>query len=114
MRSAPSTREPENDLELFYTLNRNPLNHGNMINHRPTKEQQNVTYFEYFLPPKFPQHLRSFIPNIYLNMENAELCTDVEEGLKMIVLVTTKDVEDEELFSDYNWIGRAPVNSECK
>jgi hypothetical protein len=93
------------DLDLFYSLNRSPLNHGNMINHRPTPERQNVTYMEFFLPPKFPPPLRSFIPNVYLNLENCELCSDVEEGLKMVVLVSLRDIKDEELFSDYNWIG---------
>lgn len=102
MSSEPLT--PTN-IDTFYSMNVSPINQGQMINHGDTIDLQNVCYFEYFLPPKFPPHLRQFIPNLYLNMDNAEMCMDVEEGLKMIVLLSTRDIENEELFSDYNWIG---------
>lgn len=104
-------------LQTFHNINKNPLNQGQMINHgkiydpqtKAHKDAQNVTYFEYFLPPKFPQKLRGFIPNLYFSLDNCELCSDVEEGLKMVVLISTRDIKNEELFSDYNWIGRPSI-----
>eukprot|EP01126_Amoeba_proteus_P052820 TRINITY_DN6412_c0_g1_i1.p1 TRINITY_DN6412_c0_g1~~TRINITY_DN6412_c0_g1_i1.p1 ORF type:complete len:186 (-),score=24.42 TRINITY_DN6412_c0_g1_i1:170-727(-) len=96
---------------LVYVPTRSPLNFGQMINHYNFKNNtQNVTYFEYVLPSNFPCHLRSFIPNMYYpNGIYEELSFD-EQELRMVVLIATRDINDQELFSDNHWIARSIKN----
>lgn len=77
----------------------NPLAVGHYINHNSSN---NVMYFEFEFPPNFPLNLKQFIPNVYYNSNFNNLSYSV----KSIALITIRDVQDEELFSDYCFVGK--------
>lgn len=54
-----------------------------------------VGYQELDLPATFPLHLQRYLPNIY-NVDRHE-----GDPIRAVVLVATREVADEELFSTY-------------
>ncbi len=66
------------------------------------KIEPNVMYYELNLL-QFPLHLKYLIPNAFYRSFPLEEMP----SLKAIAMVTMRDVEDEELFSDYCFIGKA-------
>lgn len=87
---------------------RSPLAMGQMINN--ANGEPNVMYYEFEFSAKIPRHLWYMIPNINYRGTSA-LYGDDDVDLrtnclvKSIAMVTLRDVEDEELFSNYSWVG---------
>lgn len=94
-----NTKEIEN---IQFT---NPLNTGHFINCASGKQRANVMYYEYdFMVDDYQLEYRKFIPNVsYL--------PPVDETIlvKSIVMIALNTLENEELFSDYAFIGKKPI-----
>jgi len=87
------------------SLLRNPLNIGQYINHCMHLEKCNVSYLDYTFNNNFPNYFRTYIPNIPyagLSAHHGEIPT--------IVLVCTRDISDEEVFSDYNYVAKTQIS----
>ncbi|PRP78622.1 hypothetical protein PROFUN_13475 [Planoprotostelium fungivorum] len=79
---------------------RNPLSIGHMINHRPDDGEPNVMYTEFEFE-SVPLEYRRYIPHVYYSSHETE---EHQLPIKSIAMVAVRDVEDEELFSDYCFI----------
>ncbi len=55
-------------------------------------------YFEYQFPDDMVEHYHAFVPNIY--------CSASVRSVKTIVLMALRDLQNEELFSNYNFVGK--------
>lgn len=86
------------DIKEGGTNEHNPFGWGHLINH---SDVPNVMYFEYQFPPDTPAHYLSFIPNVFYSSK------DPACAVKTVVLMAMRRIRDEELFSNYNFIGRA-------
>jgi len=60
-------------------------------------------YFELDLPNDFPLHYRRLIPNVTFAQQDYIPGTPFIRG---VCLVTLREIKNEELFSDYCFIGR--------
>lgn len=79
---------------------KNPLNSGQLINCASDGNKANVMYYEYDFTIDFPIHLRKYIPNVsYNSNQKGDLL------VKSILMISLRDIENEELFSDYSFIG---------
>lgn len=78
----------------------NPLNSGQLINCASDGKRANVMYYEYDFTFDFPLHLRKYIPNISYNSNQME-----DLLVKSILMISLRDIENEELLSDYSFIG---------
>ncbi|KAG2179176.1 hypothetical protein INT43_002026 [Umbelopsis isabellina] len=70
----------------------NPLAIGQIVNNN---KDPNVRYQEIDLPSTFSLELRQYIPNLYLTDQS------IENNWRIVALITTRKVQDEELFSTY-------------
>jgi len=77
---------------------RNPFIIGQLINH---DNIPNVMYYEVTIPLSFPKHLKSFIPNIYHQ-------SDHSLPIRSIFMIALRDISNEELFANYQFIGNKP------
>ncbi|KAG2187563.1 hypothetical protein INT44_005252 [Umbelopsis vinacea] len=71
---------------------RNPLAVGQIVNNN---RFANVRYQEIDIPGDFPLELRKYIPNLYLSDQS------IESNWRLVALIATRRIEDEELFSTY-------------
>lgn len=107
-----SNWKPEDDQVNEFDAYKNPLSVGHVINHSNTP---NVMYFEVDIPIStnnlpahldaslvLPTHLRQYLPNVYYNMD----AMGSLPVMKTVVLVTLRNIENEELFTHYCFVGR--------
>eukprot|EP00054_Salpingoeca_dolichothecata_P004918 m.32461 g.32461 ORF g.32461 m.32461 type:complete len:255 (+) comp14972_c0_seq1:157-921(+) len=83
------------DLSWLTPTPRNPLAVGQIVNNRPRNNMQNVMYVELDLPATFPLQLRHLCCNAHY------ASSSVDSPLRIVALLATRDIEDEELFSSY-------------
>lgn len=83
-----------------------PLNFGQIINGGRTIELQNVTYCDLSLGDDFPPNYRRFIPNVYYQTDLIGDGRPRGYEMRLIALIATRDLRDEELFSNYDFIAR--------
>ncbi|KAJ3221818.1 hypothetical protein HK099_003074 [Clydaea vesicula] len=76
----------------------NFLNCGQFINNANQNFTSNVRYQELNVPPTFPMELRYLIPNLHYR----ENWIPFEDFTRVICLISTRDLKNEELFSTYN------------
>lgn len=79
---------------------RNFLNVGQIINNAPSPKLANVRYQELNIPSDFPLHLRHLLPNLHNHRQWAPW----DHFTRVVLIVSTRPVKDEELFSTYNEI----------
>jgi len=104
----------------------NPLGVGHLINHPPPGTEPNVVQFAFDFssddakagrgaPPPLPAHLRYLIPNQFATSTNSIKHLLVERARRpavlvpSLVLVTTRAVQDEELFLNYRLNPKLPA-----
>jgi hypothetical protein len=99
MRSHGGLMEPVADVAwLAHSQSLNPLNLGQKINNGNAKFEPNVEYQELDLPPGFDSRLRKWIPNVHHSQDwNPD-----QDKTRVVLLLTTKDVQNQELFSTYH------------
>jgi len=108
---------------------KSPLAMGQMINNH-SENPPHVMYYEFEIPADFPRHLWYLLPNLnYQGMQiyhgqdhqSSEFDVGQRRGddsdtsagwknqnclAKSIAMIALRDIRDEELFSDYAWVGR--------
>ncbi|KAI9229979.1 MAG: hypothetical protein DHS80DRAFT_29357 [Piptocephalis tieghemiana] len=88
---------------------RNPLAVGQLINNAISPKEANVTYHEHTLPPSTPISHRQFLPNIRssgvregdFSMVHPPCPSGPRPGLPLVLLIATRDLHNEELYSTY-------------
>ena len=74
------------------------LNIGQKINNGSSKLPPNVEYQELDVPSDFNPRLKKWLPNVHYSSH----WSPDRDKTRIVLLVTTKDVENEELFSSYH------------
>ncbi|RKP11666.1 hypothetical protein BJ684DRAFT_17763 [Piptocephalis cylindrospora] len=87
---------------------RNPLAVGQLVNNATSPNEANVTYYEYSLHPSVPLASRHLLPNIRSSgvkegdFSKGQLTIrSPRTGLPLVLLIATRDIRDEELYSTY-------------
>jgi len=81
-----------------------PLNNTSVDN---SNYAPNVMYCEFEFPASFPEHLRHLLPHVNYEGALVQEETKANRGYltKSIAMISLREICDEELFSDYRWVG---------
>lgn len=82
----------------------NPLAQGNYANH---SDAPNICYMAFDFPSTFPPPLQSYIPNVFLRHRTYRVKD--EPYMNSAVLVTLREVSNEEIFGHYCFIGKSTL-----
>jgi hypothetical protein len=86
----------------------NPIAVGNYINHRTEDKFPNLMYFEYEFSANFPAELRYLLPNCYFGHVDRSV-VNMPTSHAML-LISVRKIANEELFSDYLFIGKETIS----
>ena len=102
--SFEKSRKSSNSLDFL----NNPISVGNYINHRTNEQFANLIYFEYEFSEKFPSEFRYLLPNCYFGHVDRSVAN--MPWMHAVLLISIRKITNEELFSDYLFIGKEKVS----